>query len=77
VIWEGLATILFWRAVQAFATTDSLTIEVNTPFAINLGLWAAFMVADEIFRTYRQQTSHALLFISQLLTLLALHLLPG
>jgi len=50
---------------------------VNAAFACGLGLWAAFMIADEIFKQYDTQRSHVLFFGAQLLTLLVLHALPS
>jgi hypothetical protein len=78
VFWEGLVVVLFWRAATRYAGSGSDAIGfVDTAFTVNIGLWAAFMFADELFRAYRQQTTHVLLLISQLVSLLAIHLLPG
>jgi hypothetical protein len=75
--WEGTATVLFWRAVARYIGVGSSAIEfVNTAFSVSIGLWAAFMLADELFRAYRQQTTHVLLLIGQLVSLLAIHVLP-
>ena len=47
------------------------------PFAAGLALWAAFMIADEITIKYAYEQSHELLFIAQLATLVALHVIPA
>lgn len=72
ILWQGLAMLLFWRAVLAYPAGPE---PVYTAFAASLGLWAAFMLADEIFTAYRQENAHAQFFIAQLATLLALQLL--
>jgi hypothetical protein len=78
VAWEGVATFLYWRGLWAYRRGDPAALgSVNLAFGVSLALWAAFMVADEIFRTYRQQTSHILLFIGQIGTLLTITLIPG
>lgn len=72
IVWQGLAVILFWRAVLAYPHGDQA---VYAAFAASLGLWAGFMLADEIFTAYQQENTHAQFFIAQLVTLLAVRLL--
>jgi hypothetical protein len=43
----------------------------------SLGLWAAFLVADEVFIAYAVEATHLRLLTAQLATLLAVELLPG
>jgi hypothetical protein len=43
---------------------------------VSLGLWAAFLVADEVFIAYPVEATHLRLFIAQLVTLLAVEVLP-
>ena len=43
---------------------------------VNLALWAAFQVLDEVFLAYQPEGVHRVIFISQILTLLMLYLLP-
>lgn len=77
VLWQAFGVMLFWFALYRFSTAGSEALtEVSVAFGITLGLWAAFMISDEIFRIYQYQTTHLLLFISQLLSLLAIVLLP-
>ena len=45
-------------------------------FTTALLLWGAFLVADEIFIAYALEATHLRLFVSQLVTLLAIELLP-
>ncbi len=78
LLWQGITLVLFWRAVVLWAIHgSSIAGAVNTAFAASLGLLAAFMIADEIFKQYDVERGHVLLFIAQLVTLLALHLLPA
>jgi hypothetical protein len=42
---------------------------------VNLALWAAFQVMDEVLLSYPLETTHRAIFISQVATLLALGLL--
>jgi hypothetical protein len=44
--------------------------------AAGLSLWAAFVLADEVFIAYAVEAAHWRLFIAQLVTLLAVELLP-
>jgi hypothetical protein len=77
VLWQAIGVALFWFALYRFTLVGSEALtEVSAAFGTTLGLWAAFMICDEIFRIYQYQTTHLLLFISQLLSLLALALLP-
>ncbi|MCL7454469.1 MAG: hypothetical protein M8467_15635 [Anaerolineae bacterium] len=78
VIWELLGVILFWSAFYGYGVAGTYGLaQVYTAFAVSLGLWSAFMVADEVFRIYAYQGTHLLLFIAQLLTVLVIGLLPG
>jgi hypothetical protein len=45
--------------------------------AAGIGLWAAFMIADEITIKYAYEQSHELLFVAQLVSLVAMHVLPS
>jgi hypothetical protein len=61
--------------VLALASADSEF--ATAAFATGIALWAAFMLADEITLEYEFERTHELLFIAQLASLLAFHLLPG
>lgn len=77
IAWEGLAAALFFRAAFHLRTTsDHVSREVTTAFAAGLGLWAAFIIADEIFIVYDVEATHFRLLIAQLVSLLFLELLP-
>lgn len=70
IVWEALAAILFWRAWAAGGRGGVVA------FTVSLALWAAFTLADEIFIAYTLGPVHLRLFGLQLLSLLALRLLP-
>ncbi|HYT87590.1 MAG TPA: hypothetical protein VEL76_02620 [Gemmataceae bacterium] len=77
VVWEGVAALLCWRAWWRFG--DKAT-ERRRPlyaaFTVSLLLWAAFLVADEVFISYTVAGTHLWLFVAQVVTLLAIELLP-
>ena len=70
IAWEALAAILFWRAWAAGGRGGVAA------FTVGLALWAAFTLADEIFLAYTLGPVHVRLFALQLLSVLALRLLP-
>jgi hypothetical protein len=73
VCWEGLAATLFWLAGIRFRQGGKLVYAAS---GCGLGLWAAFVLADEVFVAYAVETTHWRLFAAQLATLLAVELLP-
>jgi len=78
IVWQLLAvTLLGWALMASLREGYIDGPAVNAAFACGLGLWAAFMIADEIFKQYDTQRSHVLFFTAQLLTLLAIHELPS
>jgi hypothetical protein len=76
--WEALGALLFWWAVATYRGRP-LAEEKAAVFAcgVNLALWAAFQVLDEVFLAYQPEAVHRVIFISQIATLLLLHLLPS
>jgi hypothetical protein len=77
IAWQGLAAVLFWRACLRFreASYDARRSRYAA-FTVSLLLWAAFLVADEVFIAYAVAATHLRLFTAQLVTLLAIELLP-
>jgi hypothetical protein len=45
-------------------------------FVVALALWSAFAIADEVFIAYDVEATHLRLFVAQLVSLLAIYLLP-
>ncbi len=74
--WQGLALALFWIAFALLASSGMAALpRVDAAFAVLLGLFGAFMLADEIFRAYDSQAGHMQIFIALIASLLAVHLL--
>lgn len=71
ILWEGLAAVLFWQAAATFTRRANYTA-----FLVSLLLWTAFLVTDEIFIAYAVAGTHLRIFTAQLVTLLAIELLP-
>jgi hypothetical protein len=76
IVWEGLAAVLFWRAWWTYRVRGTGRSARLAASAAGLSLWAAFILADEIFIAYAVEATHWRLFIAQLATLLAVELLP-
>lgn len=77
IAWELAVTALMWWALAASIAVGAMAFgPVNLAFTAALALWAAFLLAEEIFRQYRTESKHLLFFIAQLLTLTVLHGLP-
>lgn len=75
ILWEGLAATLFWWASWTFGTASGRSAR-HIAFTAALLLWAAFMLADEIFIAYAVEGTHLRLFVAQLVTWLAVEWLP-
>ncbi|WP_010583678.1 DUF2165 family protein [Schlesneria paludicola] len=76
ISWEGLAALLFWRATWTYRGKKAGRDHLYRAFTASLSLWAAFVIADEICIAYALEATHLRLFIAQLVTLLAIELLP-
>jgi hypothetical protein len=72
IAWEGVATLLFWWACCNVRSRRA----VYAAFTVGVLLWGAFLIADEVCITYPVAGTHLRLFIAQLVTLLAIELLP-
>ncbi|HTL63321.1 MAG TPA: hypothetical protein VL261_16885 [Nitrospira sp.] len=76
--WQFLVWLSFGWAIISSLAAGAINVDaMNMAFFLGLGLWAAFMLADEIFKQYDTEHAHALFFIAQLTTFIALHLLPS
>lgn len=76
VAWEAVAAALFWRAGWRFRGRDDPGV-ARVAFAVGLGLWAGFLLADELCVAYAVEGTHLRLLTSQLATLLVVELVPG
>jgi hypothetical protein len=71
--WEFLGSALLWRAWNAMRRgAPGTAIEVTQAFAVNLALWAAFLIATELTVNYATAGTHKTILIAQLATLLVL-----
>jgi hypothetical protein len=75
ICWEGVA-VLFWLAWGRFSGRGKGRRSVYAAFTASLALWGAFLLADEVFIAYAVAATHLRLFTAQLITLLAVELLP-
>jgi hypothetical protein len=76
ILWEGVAACLFWLAFWKFRGGGTGRKVLYWAFTSTSLLWGAFLVADEIFIAYPLESTHLRLIIGQLVTLLAVELLP-
>jgi hypothetical protein len=76
ILWEGVAAGLFWRAWWRFGDRVVGRRALYAAFTVGLMLWGAFLIADEVCIAYAVAGTHVRLFTAQLLTLLAVEVLP-
>lgn len=77
ILWQGCAALLFWCALSVFQGLHRPGENVlYAAFLVSLALWAAFIVADEIFLAYETEDTHLRVFTAQAISLLVLALLP-
>ena len=78
VAWQLAAASLYaWAFYASFLAGWISPGAMNAAFAAGIGLWAAFMIADEITIKYAYEQSHELLLVAQLASLVAMHVLPS
>jgi hypothetical protein len=72
IAWEVLAAVLFWQAAR-----EPGGRWLGPAFAAGLGLWATFILLDEVLLIFETgvEATHLRLLIAQLLTLLVVR--PG
>jgi hypothetical protein len=73
--WQAAGAWSYIRAAINRSAGASPSKEVLSAFGINLALWAAFMVADEVFLAYPMENVHRAVFIAQLITLIGIWVL--
>lgn len=64
-----IAAICFWRGNYMWPA-------IYLAFAISMGLWAIFLIMEEVFIAYKYEPTHMNLLLFELISLLALRLLP-
>jgi len=75
IAWEGVSAVLFARAAYRFRGRNELP-GVRLALAVGLGLWAAFILADEMVFTFKFEETHVRLLIATLATWLVMELIP-
>ena len=80
IVWEIFGGILLWAALLDF--TGSSYGLVDAAFVVNIALWGAFIVMDELFQAWAAEIgnsnameAHRSLFVAWLVSLMAIHLL--
>lgn len=78
IIWEAVAAGLFWRAVFTFGDRPiNQERETIVACVVNLALWSAFLVLDEVLLAHQPETVHRSIFVMQIATILVLCLIPA
>ena len=69
---------MLWRALAA-SRGDGLADRrpVDALFVVGIALWAGFVLADEVLVAYDVEATHLRLLVAQLVSFLAVHLLPN
>ena len=76
VVWQAIITILFWTALlNTFKQGRIASSEISWAFAASFGLFAAFVLADEICGNYQGERDHLLILAAQVVSYLTLTLL--
>lgn len=77
ILWEMVCAILCWWALQRFQSSHRRRMRVvYLAFTALLGLFGAFILADEVFRDYRDEGDHRGIAILLIASLVAIQLLP-
>jgi hypothetical protein len=77
VLWQLLILVAFgWAMVASFGSGPMDLDLANMAFGLSLSLLAAFIIADELCTEYDTEHGHILFFIAQLVTVIALAVLP-
>ncbi len=78
IVWETIAAVLLWRAAIYYLENSSLRVgAADTGLGVLLAIFAAFMLADEVFHAFKVENDHRAIAIFILISLIALHVLPG
>lgn len=75
IVWEAVAAALFWRAGVLHGKPGEVESR-NAAFTVSLGLWMAFLLADEILINYSLAGTHSRLLTAHLASLLVVALVP-
>lgn len=73
---QGLSAILFFIAAFCLWKRVYVWQTINIAFSLSMSLWAVFLIMEELFIAYPYEATHIRLFMFEMISLLALHLLP-
>lgn len=77
ITWSFLSTVLFVvAAITPLQPEPRWRTRVNTAFIVSLSLWLAFFIADQIVMKFDLEENHMVQGGFQLLSFMAIHLLP-
>lgn len=77
LIWQLLILISFGWAMVASVRSGWIDLDhVSIAFGLSVSLLAAFIIADELCTEYDTEHGHILFFIAQLVTVIAIAVLP-
>lgn len=76
ILWEGIGTVLFWRAAVVARRAGTGRDAVYAAFGCGLALMAAFVITDEVCIVYDLEASHLRLFMAMLVSVLFIELVP-
>lgn len=77
MLWEAVGAGLFWRALRLYLVRDRARFAATyTASSTLLGLFAAFLLADEVLHAYEMERDHRDIALGLLASLLALEHLP-
>jgi hypothetical protein len=78
ILWETIAAVLLWIAAALSVTgSGSRLSATDTGLSVLLALFAGFMLADEVFHAFKTESDHRSIAALILISVIALHVLPG
>jgi hypothetical protein len=81
ILWDGANGYLFWKAARSGEKGAAPAMPaLDTAFTSAIGLWAAMILADEFFLSYKAGSfgaTHKSIFVMLLVSYLVVRLLPG
>jgi hypothetical protein len=77
IAWQLAAAALYAAAFAAYLGGHASLVLADLAFGAGIGLFAAFMLADEITLKFAYEQSHELLLVAQLASLGLLHAFHG
>ncbi|GAB2592855.1 hypothetical protein [Spirosoma areae] len=79
IVWQGFGMMVFWKAfIGTIRQTPNEKVLVHQALGITIGLWAAFILADEFFLAYTLgglSATHFSLLLAELATFILIRLL--